>query len=275
MKTDKVKRIQEIVNAFNPQIGGAAVKELENELEILVAPMPDILCEFQHHEEDSAREAIAVVAGRLFEKNTDEAGLISLLEALSKDQNKWVRIKAQRALTGGKADAEKMSPLGNACISLWYAKQKNAPNAELRSIADGVESAFRRKVMKRNHKKRGPIGEDMEATLLFFAMAYGSASKEEWTHDIDDQPGWKGDELRLLSLRRIAPMIASFAVWPRRGTRAFLVSVYEHDDYDDFACWTKDHNSPKEALNSINQLEFGIDARYFKDPTWSKVIYWV
>lgn len=40
MKTDKVRRVQEIVNAFNHLIGGAAAKELENELEILVAPMP-------------------------------------------------------------------------------------------------------------------------------------------------------------------------------------------------------------------------------------------
>jgi len=274
MSKDKIKRIQKIINTFSPKIGSSAAKSLEGELEQLAAPIPDILGEFKNHEQDSAREAIAVVAGRIFERTNDE-DLTALLEELSKDKNKWVRIKAQRALAGGKAAAEKMSPLGNACMSLFYSKEKGADRSELRSIANTIEAAFRRKVMKRSNTQRGPIGKDLDATSLFFAIAYGAAAKEEWTHDIDDRPGWKGDELRLLQLRRMSPMIASFAVWPGRGTRAFLVSVYEHDAYDDFAFWTKNHESSEEARASIKALEVGLDARRLEDPTWKKVIYWV
>jgi len=68
-------------------------------------------------------------------------------------------------------------------------------------------------------------------------------------------------------------------VWSYSSSRQVLnfniVSVYEHDAYDDFVLWAKDHNSPKEALASINELETGLDARYLEDPSWNKIVYWV
>jgi hypothetical protein len=67
-------------------------------------------------------------------------------------------------------------------------------------------------------------------------------------------------------------MINSFAVWPGRGCRTFLVGV--HDHYDDFVLFTKEHNSPDEARKSIEILETGIDVRYLQDSSWSKVVFW-
>lgn len=270
------RKIASILELFNSKLTGNEVKDLETRLESLVSGKPECLYEFKEHSCDAAREAIAAVSAKLYAKSNSKETLSSLLTGLSVDPNKWVRIKAQRALPAFELRADKMSPLGNDCMSLFYAKQKGVEGSMLRSLAHAIEASFRKKVMRRK-KRRGAInlGQDMDAAITFFAAAHGLLSTDELHYDIDYSPGWKGDELYVANLYSTNPLRTSFAVWPCRSKRAFVAGVHERDSYDEFAIYTKYFDDSATAKLFIEGLDKKIDARYFKDSSWEEVVRWV
>ena len=224
-----------------PGSGKRVVLAVEEAMLKAVVDQPQVLLSHLRHDVPAVREAIATVLGRLRQRSlsANPDGLHSrnsskddggdwtiVLQALSKDPDTWVRIKAERIL--GSEQTIKVCPLGNACIGLNLSVEQKWTSMEIGYREQEIERLFLGKV-RRRVKAPQPDTQDWlrnpELVERHLAVTTGRAPASCLHYDVDTRPGWKGDELFVSAFQWFMSDThrESYGVWPGRGTVGFAV----------------------------------------------------
>ena len=116
----KQKELEELLAQFSKNCTKAKALEVEEKIFELVRDDEALLLANSNQYVAPAREAIAVVTGRMLHGGTNDKRLVQLLEQLANDPDKWVRKKANDGLvlSGQRIESGRVHPRGKTKMAL-------------------------------------------------------------------------------------------------------------------------------------------------------------